>query len=90
MAVIGAAFPHAVGLADAAVHVEHDRRLRPARMHPVDRTGQIGQGGAAVVGAVAVGGTAWARMALFVQAEEGLHIAGGPATHRLAGAARQG
>ena len=44
----------------------------------------------AVIGAVAVGGTAWARMALFVPPEEGRRIAGGPATHRLAGAARQG
>jgi hypothetical protein len=44
----------------------------------------------AVIGAIAVGGTAWARTALFVPHEEGLHIAGGPATHRLAGAARQG
>jgi hypothetical protein len=46
MAVIGAAFLHAVGLADAAVHVEHERRLRTARTHPVDPgPGQIGQGG---------------------------------------------
>ena len=44
----------------------------------------------AVMGAVAVGGTAWARMALFVPPEEGRRIAGGPATHRPAGAARQG
>jgi hypothetical protein len=44
----------------------------------------------AMVGAVAVGGTAWARMALFIPPEEGRRIAGGPATHRLAGAARQG
>jgi hypothetical protein len=44
----------------------------------------------AVIGAVAVGGTAWARMALFVPPEEGRRIAVGPATHRLAGAARQG
>jgi hypothetical protein len=44
----------------------------------------------AVIGAVAVGGTAWARMALFVPPEEeGQRIEGGPATHRLAGAARQ-
>ncbi len=42
----------------------------------------------AMVGAVAVGGTAWARMALFIPPEEGRRIAGGPATHRLAGAAR--
>ena len=38
----------------------------------------------------AVGGTAWARMALLVPPEKGRRIAGGPATHRLAGAARQG
>ena len=44
----------------------------------------------AVVGAVAVGGTAWARMALFVPPEEGRRIAGRPATHRLADATRQG
>jgi hypothetical protein len=44
----------------------------------------------AVIGAVAVGGTAWARMALFVAPNEGRGIAGGPAIHRLAGAARQG
>jgi hypothetical protein len=44
----------------------------------------------AVIGAVAVGGTAWARMALFVLPDEGRRIAGGPATHRLAGAVRQG
>jgi hypothetical protein len=44
----------------------------------------------AVVGAVAVGGTAWARMALFAPPEEGRHVVEGPATHRLAGAARQG
>ena len=44
----------------------------------------------AMVGAAAVGGTAWARMALFVLPEEGRHIVGGPATHRLAGATRQG
>ena len=43
-----------------------------------------------VIGAVAVGGTAWARMALFVPPEEGQRIAGGPATHRLVGATRQG
>jgi hypothetical protein len=41
-------------------------------------------------GTVAVGGTAWARMALFVPPGEGRRIAGGPATHRLAGATRQG
>ncbi len=44
----------------------------------------------AVIGAVAVGGTAWARMALFVPPEEERRIEGGPDTHRLAGAARQG
>ena len=44
----------------------------------------------AVIGAVAVGGTAWARMALFVPPEEGRRIDGSPATHRLAGATRQG
>jgi predicted MFS family arabinose efflux permease len=44
----------------------------------------------AVIGAVAVGGTAWVRMALFVPPEAGRRIEGGPATHRLAGAARQG
>jgi hypothetical protein len=44
----------------------------------------------AVVGAVAVGGTAWARMALFVPLEEGRRIAGGPATHRLTDAVRRG
>jgi hypothetical protein len=43
----------------------------------------------AVVGAVAVGGTAWARMALFVPPEE-RRIVEGPATRRLAGAVRQG
>jgi hypothetical protein len=36
MAVVGAAFLGAMGLADAAVHVEHDGGLRTARMHPVD------------------------------------------------------
>jgi hypothetical protein len=44
----------------------------------------------AVIGAIAVGGTAWARIALFVSPEEGQRISGGPATHRLADAARQG
>jgi hypothetical protein len=44
----------------------------------------------AMVGAVAVGGTAWARMALFIPPEAGRRTAGGPATHRLAGAVRQG
>jgi hypothetical protein len=44
----------------------------------------------AVIGAVAVGGTAWARMALFVPPDEGRRIAEGSANHRLAGAARQG
>jgi hypothetical protein len=44
----------------------------------------------AVIGAIAVGGTAWARMALFVLPEDGRRIEGGPATHRLAAAARQG
>ena len=45
----------------------------------------------AVVGAVAVGGTAWARMALFVPPEEGRRIAErSGVTYRLAGAARQG
>jgi hypothetical protein len=40
-----------VGLADAAVHVEHDGVLRPARMHPVDPgAGQIGQGGEVGIG----------------------------------------
>jgi hypothetical protein len=39
----------------------------------------------AVIGAVGVGGTTWARMALFVSPEEGQRIAVGPATHRLAG-----
>jgi hypothetical protein len=43
----------------------------------------------AVIGAVAVGGTAGARMALFVPPEDGQRIAGGPAAHRLAGATRQ-
>ncbi len=42
----------------------------------------------AMVGAVAVGGTAWARMALFVPPEERRGIAGGPTSHRLAGATR--
>ena len=42
----------------------------------------------AVIGAVAVGGTAWARMALFVPPEERRRSEGGPATHRLAGATR--
>jgi hypothetical protein len=33
-------------LAEAAVHVEHDHRLRPARVNPVDPgAGEIGQGG---------------------------------------------
>ena len=33
-----------VGFTDAAVHVEHDRRLRVARVHMIDPgTGQIGQ-----------------------------------------------
>jgi hypothetical protein len=44
----------------------------------------------AVIGAVAVGGAAWARIALCVPPEDGQRIAGGPATHRLAGTARQG
>ncbi len=44
----------------------------------------------AVIGATAVGGTAWARMTLFAPPEEGRRIAEGPATRRLAGAARQG
>ena len=44
----------------------------------------------AVIGAVAVGGTAWARMALFIPPEEGRRIAGSTASHRLAGATRQG
>jgi hypothetical protein len=44
----------------------------------------------AVIGAVAVGGTAAARMALFVPPDEGRRIAEGSANHRLAGAARQG
>ena len=44
----------------------------------------------AVVGAVAVGGTAWARIALLIPPEEGRRIAEGPATHRLAGVTRQG
>jgi len=44
----------------------------------------------AAIGAVAVGGTAWARMALFVPPEDGPRIAGGPATHRLAGSTKQG
>jgi hypothetical protein len=44
MAIIGTALLGAVRLADAAVHVEHDGGLRPARMHPVDPgAGQIGQ-----------------------------------------------
>jgi hypothetical protein len=46
VAVVGAAFLPAVRLADAAVHVEHDHRVRPARMNPVDPgAGEIGQGG---------------------------------------------
>jgi hypothetical protein len=45
--VVGAAFLSTARLADTAVHVEHDGRLRPARMHSVDPgTGQIGQGAA--------------------------------------------
>jgi hypothetical protein len=44
----------------------------------------------AVIGAVAVGGTAWARMALFVPPVEGRRVAEGPATHRLTGATRLG
>jgi hypothetical protein len=44
----------------------------------------------AVIGAIAIGGTAWARIALFVPPEEERRIEGGPDTHRLAGAARQG
>jgi hypothetical protein len=44
----------------------------------------------AVVGAAAVGGTAWARMALFIPPKNGRRIAEGPATHRPAGATRQG
>ncbi len=44
----------------------------------------------AVIGAVAVGAMAWARMALFIPPEEGRRIAEGPATHRLAGPARLG
>ncbi len=44
----------------------------------------------AVIGAVAVGGTAWARMAMFVPPDEGRGIAEGPAAPRLAGATRQG
>jgi hypothetical protein len=44
----------------------------------------------AVIGAVAVGGTAWARMTLFIPPEEGRRITEGPVTHRQAGATRQG
>ena len=40
----------------------------------------------AVIGAIAVGGTAWARMALFAPTDEGRRGAGGPAPHRVAGA----
>ena len=40
----------------------------------------------AVTGAIAVGGTAWARMALFAPTDQGRRSAGGPAPHRLAGA----
>ncbi len=43
----------------------------------------------AVIVAVAVGGTAWARMALFVPPEEGRRIAAGPAPDRLADATGQ-
>ena len=41
----------------------------------------------AVIGAVAVGSTGWARMALFVSPGEGRRVVEGPATQRLAGAA---
>ena len=44
MTIVGAALLGAVGLADTAVHVEHDSGLRLAREDPVDpRTGQISQ-----------------------------------------------
>jgi hypothetical protein len=46
MTIVGAAFLGAMGLAYAAVHVEHDRRLRLACMHTVNPgAGQIGQRG---------------------------------------------
>lgn len=44
----------------------------------------------AIIGAIAVGGTAWARMALFVPPNEGQGIAGGPASLPLADATRRG
>jgi len=40
----------------------------------------------AVIGAIAIGGTAWARKALFAPTDEGRRSAGGPLPHRLAGA----
>lgn len=43
MAVVGGAFLCAMSFTDTAVHVEHDRRLRVARVHAINpRTGQIG------------------------------------------------
>jgi hypothetical protein len=36
MAVVGGALLRTMGFTHTAVHVEHDRRLRPARMHSVD------------------------------------------------------
>ena len=46
MTIVGAAFLGAMGLAYAAVHVEHDRRLQLACMHTVNPgAGQIGQRG---------------------------------------------
>jgi DNA end-binding protein Ku len=36
MTIVGAPLLRAMRLADAAVHVEHDRCLRPVPMHPVD------------------------------------------------------
>jgi len=43
-----------------------------------------------VVGAIVVGGTAWARMALFVQPHPGSSTAGAPTSPQLAGAAKGG
>ena len=44
----------------------------------------------AVVGAILVGGTAWARMTLFVPPNAGTGVAGGPASLPLAAATRDG
>ncbi len=48
MAVVGGAFPIAIGRADGAAHVEHDGLRQLAIMHPVDPdAGKIGGSGQA-------------------------------------------